>query len=144
MKHKLKMIKTYSAGGVVLNTAGHVLIVNQNGRSWSLPKGHLEAGENDLAAARREIYEESGIEQLVFVRPLGQYQRFKIGEDLQEDVTELKIITLFLFTTEQQNLAPIDPENPEAVWIEKNRVVDLLTHPKDKEFFARIVEPLLT
>lgn len=53
--------ETRSAGGVVLNRQGLVLVVNQDGRTWSLPKGHVDAGEEPLEAARREAYEESGI-----------------------------------------------------------------------------------
>ena len=48
--------------------SGQVLVVNQRGRSWSLPKGHIEKGESILEAARREIYEESGVKKLKFVR----------------------------------------------------------------------------
>ena len=58
------MIETRSAGGVVVNAEGKVLVVNQHGTSWSLPKGHIEDGEDALAAARREIYEESGVSDL--------------------------------------------------------------------------------
>ncbi|MDB5302965.1 MAG: pyrophosphohydrolase [Phycisphaerales bacterium] len=31
------------------------------GRHWDFAKGHLEAGEDDLTAARRELLEETGI-----------------------------------------------------------------------------------
>jgi len=31
------------------------------GRYWDFPKGHVEAGEDDLAAAVRELHEESGV-----------------------------------------------------------------------------------
>jgi 8-oxo-dGTP pyrophosphatase MutT (NUDIX family) len=58
------MRKTHSAGGVVTNDEGKVLVVNQRGTSWSLPKGHIDPGESALAAAEREIYEESGIRDL--------------------------------------------------------------------------------
>ena len=66
---------TRSAGGLVLNAKGEVLVVNQNGDSWSLPKGHLDAGENELQAARREICEESGIGELELIKKLGTYER---------------------------------------------------------------------
>ena len=54
------MKNTKSAGGVVKNQEGKILVVNQRGTSWSLPKGHIEEGEDSLTASRREIEEESG------------------------------------------------------------------------------------
>ena len=132
------MRKTRSAGGVVTNSEGEVLVVSQRGTSWSLPKGHIDPGESPLAAARREIHEESGISQLELVRELGTYERQKIGLDGGDDPSELKIITMFLFRTNQKSLKPVDADNPEARWLEKTKVIGLLTHQKDKEFFQRI------
>jgi hypothetical protein len=34
-------------------------------------------------------------------------------------------------------LCPVDPENPEARWVEAQDVAALLTHPADREFFRR-------
>ena len=127
--------QTRSAGGVVLNENGLVLVVNQKGQSWSLPKGHINEGEDALDASKREIYEESGINQLELIADLGNYQRNKLALDGGDDISELKTIRMFLFKTNQSSLNPIDPENPEARWINKNEVANLLTHRKDKEFF---------
>lgn len=69
------MIKTISAGGVVLNSQGEVLVVSQHGTSWSLPKGHVEEGENLMAAALREIQEEAGVANLEYIRELGTLQQ---------------------------------------------------------------------
>lgn len=130
------MKKRHSAGGVVINPEGKVLVVSQRGNSWSLPKGHIDPGEDALEAAKREIYEESGISKLELVRELGTYQRHRIGLNGRgESRTELKVITMFLFRTTETALKPIDPKNPEAVWVEKGKVARLLTHKKDKEFF---------
>ena len=57
------MKQTESAGGVVVNLKGEILVVSQHGKSWSLPKGHLDPGEDALSAAQREVYEESGIRE---------------------------------------------------------------------------------
>ena len=133
------MRKTHSAGGVVTNDEGKVLVVSQHGTSWSLPKGHIDPGENALQAARREIYEESGVRDLELVRELGTYERHKIGANGGEDRSELKAITMFLFRTKEKSLRPVDPDNPEAKWVERSKVAPLLTHEKDKEFFARVV-----
>lgn len=131
------MKKTHSAGGIVLSPSGDVLVVNQNGDSWSLPKGHVDPDETPKEAAVREIAEESGITQLTLVRELETYERYLIGIDGQDDTSERKSITMFLFRTDQVQLAPTDPHNPEARWVKPDAVADLLTHPKDKAFFER-------
>lgn len=132
------MIHTRSAGGVILNRNGDVLVVNQRGKSWSLPKGHIEDGEDALAAARREIEEESGVTQLDLVQELGTYERHKLNRHGQNDESELKRITMFLFKTEELDLAPKDPHNPEARWVPIDDVEALLTHEKDREFFRSV------
>ncbi len=131
------MKKTESAGGIVLNDKEQVIVVNQKGTSWSLPKGHIEQGEDALTAARREIYEETGVSRLQLVEELGSYQRVKLGANGEDDASELKTIFMFLFTTDETELRPNDPDNPEAVWLDKEQVAALLTHPKDKKFFKR-------
>lgn len=132
------MRKTQSAGGVVINDEGRVLVVSQHGTSWSLPKGHIDPGEDALEAAKREIYEESGIRDLQLLRGLGSYERYKIGANGGEDRSELKAITMFLFRTKENLLRPVDPDNPEARWVNSAEVAGLLTHEKDKEFFRGI------
>lgn len=127
---------TRSAGGIVLNR-DRVLVVNQNHNSWSLPKGHIDQGETPLQAAKREIYEESGIKYLKLIRDLGRYSRYKIALTGGDDRSERKTIYMFLFLTDQAELCPIDPSNPEARWVTKDQVEDLLTHYKDKEFYRK-------
>ncbi len=137
-----KAAVTQSSGGIVINPKGLILVVNQNGNSWSLPKGHIDPGETPLDAAKREIYEESGVQKLQLIRELGSYERPKIGLRGGDDTSEIKRITLFLFKTTQTVLRPVDPDNPEARWVEATQVADLLTHAKDKEFFLSILPKL--
>ncbi len=130
---------TESAGGIVLNDEGKILVVNQHGTSWSLPKGHLDPGEDALTAARREIYEESGVSQVELIRELGFYERYRIGQNGGEDLSEFKRIHVFLFKTAQKTLKPVDPHNPQALWVDKYQVAGMLTHPKDREFFESVI-----
>lgn len=130
--------ETQTAGGVVISKKGRVLLVNQRGRSWSLPKGHIEAGEDALTAAIREIEEESGVSRLDLVRKLGAYSRYKIGIDGKDDTSELKRITMFLFRTDELKLQPQDANHPEARWVHPDDVETMLTHPKDKAFYKSI------
>lgn len=124
-----------SAGGVVLNTQGRVLVVSQHGTSWSLPKGGIEPGEDRLTAARREIYEESGVSQLELVEDLGTYRRYLLSATGEEDRSGVKTIHLFLFRTAESDLHPVDPDNPEARWVLPEEVPALLTHPADRDFY---------
>jgi len=133
MKH------TVSAGGVVVNRHGHVLVVNQRGNSWSLPKGHLDDWESPEQAARREIYEESGVRRLRLIKELGTYVRPRIGKHGGDDWKESKLICMFLFRTDQLRLDPQDDDHPEARWVRISLVAALLTHRKDRAFFRRMI-----
>lgn len=71
--------KTYTAaGGIVLDNAGRVLLIERDvWREGSaihevrLPKGHVESGETDEEAARREVCEETGYCGLAVEADLG-------------------------------------------------------------------------
>lgn len=54
------------SAGIILfrNTPeGPAFLLLDYGSHWDYPKGHLEDGEDDLSAARREVLEETGISQ---------------------------------------------------------------------------------
>lgn len=136
------MKETHSAGGVVINAKEKILVVNQKGRSWSLPKGHIEKGESPRSAAEREIYEELGIKKLKYIRALDTYKRYRMNKNNKDDKSQRKKITMFLFKTSQERLKPKDPENPEAKWVNKEEVARLLTHKEDKKFFLSIAKEL--
>lgn len=58
VKKHFKLIK--AAGGVVFNEDGQLLLIKRLGK-WDLPKGKLEAGEDQRLAALREVHEECGL-----------------------------------------------------------------------------------
>ena len=129
------MLETEAAGGIVLNARGEVAVVSTHDDFWSLPKGHIDQGEDALSAAKREICEETGLTRLTLIREFSTYQRYRGTSSGGDDTEELKTFHMFLFTTDEETLAPQDTYNPEARWVKQSNVETLLTHPKDKEFF---------
>ena len=138
----VSMKYTKSAGGVILNKERKIAVVSQSGLTWSLPKGHIDDGEDELGAAIREIYEETGITSLKLIKNLGSYQRTSLLGVGGETISEIKTIFMFLFETKEELLRPVDPHNPEAIWVEKEKVVEILSHPRDKEFFLNIIKEI--
>jgi ADP-ribose pyrophosphatase YjhB (NUDIX family) len=130
------MKKSQSAGGVVVNDKGEVLVVNQKHRSWSLPKEN----EDLLDAAIREIQEETGITDLSMHTYLGTYERFAMDRDNKDNPQEYKTMHFYLFSTTQTKLKPLDADNPEARWVKKEEVEDYLSHPEDKKFFREVMK----
>jgi len=131
-----------SAGGVVQNGKGEILLVEQHGNTWSLPKGGVEEGESELDAAKREIYEETGVRDLELLGELGSYERYSFAKDGVSEVKELGLRrrTIFLFRTNEMELKPEDGEVTEARWVSYEEALSLLSHPKDREFLESVRE----
>lgn len=134
--------KTRSAGGIVLGDRGTIALVrNSRGRAWTFPKGHVEDGESDEAAARREIEEETGLTDLELIDDLGSYARYRIGEAGDDDDTsELKEIHLFLFAAPMHSVLVPSMEIGTAEWVALPRIIETLSHPKDRAWFTTVFE----
>jgi len=135
-----KELLRLTAGGIVVNMEGKILLVQQKGGNWVFPKGGINAEEDPLVATRREILEETGIEE----KDLAQVDDFE--EKYERPDTDkahvLQRISMFLFKTGKMEVMPMpdfEDEIIEARWVAKDRVAELLTAPKDKEFFLNIL-----
>ena len=132
-----------SAGGIILNPEGKIVLVEQHGNSWALPKGMVEEGESLLGAARREIFEETGLKDLEFVKGLGSYTRRSIGAEGKGEHPgwPTRKRTFFLFKTSEVVLnQQADPhhEITQARWVTVDEALVMLTHPKDRGFLESV------
>lgn len=108
--------------------------------AWLFPKGHVDEGETDEEAARREIAEEIGVTDLEYIDDLGTYERFKIREDGTDDTDYLKEIHMYLFAAPPHTeLAPAH-EIAEARWVSLSKIDSEIGHPKDKAWFVSVFE----
>lgn len=126
-----------STGGVILNNGRIAIVLQKKSNSWSLPKGHIDEGESKIETAKREIYEETGLTELEFIKELGSYTR-----GTKKDPSISKKLTFFLFKTTQTLLEPKDKDNPQAIWLPIEEVAEKLSYEKDKDFFLSIIEEI--
>ena len=125
-----------SAGGIIANKDGKIVLVEQHTNTWSFPKGGIDQGETALEAAVREIGEETGLKELACLGEVGTYERYSIGLNGVSERLDLGLRprTLFLFTTNENVLVPDGLETTSADWFSFDEAVARLSHPKDKEF----------
>jgi 8-oxo-dGTP pyrophosphatase MutT (NUDIX family) len=80
MPGKATPIEETSAGGVVFRRTPEngtlYLLIRDSYRNWGFPKGHLEPGEERADAARREVAEETGLEDLAIRGPVQEIDWF--------------------------------------------------------------------
>ena len=114
-----------SAGVVVLRRGptGWLFLMLRAYRNWDFPKGMVEAGEDPLAAARREVREETLIEDL----------EFEWGEVYKETEPygKRKVARYYVAATRTQEVSlPVSPElgrpeHDEWRWVDRDTALSL-------------------
>lgn len=128
--------KPTHAGGVVLGDGGTVALVhNEETGTWTFPKGHIEPGETDEEAARREVQEETGLTSLEFIDDLGSYARLS-----GDGKAERKVIHLYLFAAARAAVIVPANEIAEALWVPHREVAAKLTIDKDRAWYASVFD----
>lgn len=80
----------------------------------TLPKGHVESGEDFEHTARREVEEETGLIDLKLIEFLGTKER------LNFEKTSWKKTHYYLYTTTQIDAKPTDSKHEKVVWLPIN------------------------
>ena len=132
--------ESVAAGGVVARVSdGEILIAVARERSYDtavLPKGHVEDGEEIEGAARREIAEEVGVEDLKLLTKLD------VKERLDFTKTEWKLTHYYLFVTDQVDVKPLEADvHTEMSWVPIDPVPDLFW-PEQVELIRENLEEI--
>jgi 8-oxo-dGTP pyrophosphatase MutT (NUDIX family) len=137
-------VEETSAGGLVLDRrspdARVVLIGRYDRRGrlvWSLPKGHLEAGETQEAAAVREVAEETGIRGRI-VGPLGSIDFWFTADGRRVH----KTVHHFLLLAEGGELSDEDVEVAEVAWVPLAEASARLAYATERALLARVPDVL--
>ncbi|MEU4764113.1 NUDIX hydrolase [Actinosynnema sp. NPDC023794] len=139
---RLRTVDETSAGGLVLDFEQHVAAIigrlDRRGRLlWSLPKGHIEAGETAEQTAVREVAEETGIHSKV-LRPLGSIDYWFVAEDRRVH----KTVHHFLLEALGGELSDEDVEVTEVAWVPLGELDDRLAYADERRLVRRAAELL--
>jgi 8-oxo-dGTP pyrophosphatase MutT (NUDIX family) len=130
-----------SAGGVVFRRGpdGQVrfLLIRDSYKNWGFPKGHLESGEPPADAARREVAEETGLQELILhgpIKVIDWYFRFG-GKTIH------KFCHFFLFESRQGEPVPEEAEGITAcVWQPLEKARDSVSYENARDVLLQAGE----
>ncbi|MBI2410289.1 MAG: NUDIX domain-containing protein [Candidatus Kerfeldbacteria bacterium] len=124
----------HKAGGIIVRTnpAGEreiYLIHRPRYNDWSLPKGHIEAGETNETAALREIEEETGF-RCHMLRMLPPYTYvLPSGEGAEVAMIEVEVVAAD---------ATKDDESDEGVWKTIPQAIELISYPSLADYIQHV------
>jgi 8-oxo-dGTP pyrophosphatase MutT (NUDIX family) len=131
-----------SAGGAVVHQSDVIVVVPvkrdaNRRRVLALPKGHLDEGETDEAAAIREVAEETGV-QAELIDKLGdvEYTYERRGR------RRAKRVAFYLFKYRSGSLEDHDHEIEVARWMPLEQAAEKLTYPGEREIVRRAMSRL--
>jgi 8-oxo-dGTP pyrophosphatase MutT (NUDIX family) len=122
-----------AAGGVVRRDGLIAVVHRPRHDDWSLPKGKLEAGEDDAAAAVREVREETG-RDAVIEHDLGTVS-YEVSDGRP------KTVRYYLMTASVEAVG-LAPDVDDVRWLEPDGLEQLLTYATDRDVLARAREYL--
>jgi 8-oxo-dGTP pyrophosphatase MutT (NUDIX family) len=135
-------VEEFSAGGLVVDrgTLRAALIARRDRRGrllWSLPKGHIEDGENAEQAALREVREETGIIGRVLA-PLGVIDYWFTAPDRRVH----KTVHHFLMEASGGSLSDDDIEVEAVAWVPLGALPARLAYPDERRLVRQAPELL--
>ncbi len=94
-----EVVREPTAGGVIFRMAANnpsqveILLIQDSKNRWTIPKGHIEDGETARETAKREITEETGLQEMKVLDWLGKINfRYRRGNSLVLMTTEIFLV----------------------------------------------------
>jgi 8-oxo-dGTP diphosphatase len=131
-KRKSGKVPILAAGGIVLRHGARPLIAivqRRKDNRWVLPKGKLKRRENAVAAARREVIEETG--QNVVVHEF-------LGAIAYEARSRPKVAHFWRMQTSNGSPRELMRDIKAVEWLSLGDAIDRLTHPMEQSFLGAI------
>jgi 8-oxo-dGTP pyrophosphatase MutT (NUDIX family) len=137
-----------SVGAVLFRRCGkeiEFLLLSYPAGHWDFPKGHAEKGENDEETLRREVKEETGVENLEiipdFKARIWYFYRAKDKEKIRrkearEKLNIFKKVVFYLVKTENPQVK-ISFEHTDFVWLPYDSALRKITYCDAKKVLVK-------
>ena len=127
-----------SAGAILfsLNENSHrteYLLLHHTSGHWDFPKGNIESGEDDLDTARREIYEETGISDIEFVK--GFVSKIEYYFRRSEKLVHKQVIFYMARTNTRKTI--LSSEHDGYAWTGYDKAINQLTYKGAKDLLKK-------
>ena len=127
------------AAGLVITDAGKakpstfLLLHQRNGRHWGFPKGRIEDGETEEAAALREAQEETGLAKFYLVPGFRVVTTYTFTRG---STTVSKEVVYFLARVEDCAIV-LSPEHTAGCWLSYEVAYKQLTYEDTREILSK-------
>jgi 8-oxo-dGTP pyrophosphatase MutT (NUDIX family) len=143
------MPREKSAGAIIFRREGpkgcpkiYYLLLHYFSGHWEFPKGHIEKGESEEETVKREIFEETGINDIKIMPGFKKYIKYFFRQ-YKEKVSEeerkkgktpwvFKLVVFFIAETKTKEIK-ISPEHTGFLWLPIDEAIKKITFKNSKK-----------
>lgn len=124
-----------NAGIVLINETGHIFVAERSDikGAWQMPQGGMDSGEDSLAAARRELFEETSIKQddveLIAIHPDWLKYDFPKKKKNDDFIGQQQKWFLFRFKGDESKIDVLGAKDAEFSawkWVGSDEILDVV------------------
>ena len=139
-------------GIIVLNKQNKIFVGKRKdnpGDKWQMPQGGVDKGEDYITAMKRELKEETGIENIKIIKEIEKIYQYELPEDLVGIIWKGKyrgqkqkwFITRFLGEEKEINLNTKHAEFIDWKWIEPKFLPEVIVDFK-KDLYLNLLKEI--
>ena len=139
-------------GIIVLNKQNKIFVGKRKdnpGDKWQMPQGGVDEGEDYITAMRRELLEETSIQNIEIIKEIDKIYQYELPENLVGIIWKGKyrgqkqkwFITRFLGEEKEINLNTKHPEFIDWKWIEPKLLPEVIVNFK-KDLYLNLLKEI--